>query len=292
MRDLYRRWWCGDEPIMGMDLKDDVVLLAQSTTLAVARDPANLCAIPLPSGVIEKGVVKDAVRLVSIFRESHYLSELSGCRCAVAVPAVASFTACLDIPDDILFANLSEAYSWALNRLSLDASKLIGRAYLQNRHPPKKAQLFLAVARLSAKEILEETFQALGLELSCITLRSIALHKGAAILSKNSRRPVRIWIDFTVTCCNFLGTSMRDRSKGRYLSHRRCAASCENLTYRVMRSAKSKFRVRAQRRWRMSSKTHGRVRLVSHRRIHSRVLISSIFKRRKLIRTSTSSRLD
>ena len=197
MRDFYRRWWCGDEPIMGMDLKDDVVLLAQSTTLAVARDPAKLFAIPLPSGVIEKGVVKDAVRLASIFRETHYLPDLSGCRCAVAIPSVASFTACLDIPDDMLFANLSEAYSWALNCLSLDASKLIGKAYLHNRHSPQKAQLFLVVARLSAKEILEETFQALGLELSCITLRSIALHKGAAIVSRNSRRPVRIWIDFT-----------------------------------------------------------------------------------------------
>jgi hypothetical protein len=97
----------------------------------------------------------------------------------------------------MLFANLSEAYSWALNCLSLDASKLIGKAHLQNRHSPQKAQLFLVVVKLSAKEILEDALQALGIELSCITLRSIALHEGAAIVSKNSRRPVRIWIDFT-----------------------------------------------------------------------------------------------
>ena len=191
MRDFYLRWWCGNEPIVGIDFRDEQVLCAKSATLADVGESAKLFAIPLPSGVIEKGLIKDAARLVSILKESHYFSELSGCRCAVAISSAVSFTACLEVPDSMLCANQSDAYAWALNRLSLDSSNVTGKAYLKN------AQLFLVVVKLVERDRFKEIFLALGLELACLTLRSLALHNGAAVVCKRSRQQVTMWIDLT-----------------------------------------------------------------------------------------------
>jgi Tfp pilus assembly PilM family ATPase len=197
MRNFYRRWWCGNEEVVGIDFRDEMVLMVCSTTLGGAVEHPRTFAIPLPPGVIERGVIKEPDELASLVKGSFDVSKVRAGRCGVAIPSHALFTAYLDMPEEVRGAHLSEVYAWALSRLSLDASTTCGQVYLCNRDPRELPQLFFAATRRSVKESLEATCQALDLELSCITLRSIALHNGARVVVPRQATQVTVWIDLT-----------------------------------------------------------------------------------------------
>lgn len=194
MRDFYLRWWHGNEAVLGIDLRDDAVLIAQSQTVPIGGESLKTFTIPLPMGVIEKGCITDAQRLVSILRASVRQLQLSGCRCAVALPSTASLIAYLEIPSDVRRKPESELYEWALMRLSLEGSKVCGKVFLET--PDSRGLLFVG-ARRSVSAMLEGIFRTVGLELSCITLRSIAVHKGAGGVSEGVKTYTTTWIDLT-----------------------------------------------------------------------------------------------
>jgi hypothetical protein len=197
MRNFYLRWWCGSEPILGIEVRDDVVLCAQSATGAAQEEPFKRFSIPLPSGVVGSGRIKDPHRLASILKESRHVSQVVGGRCAVAIPSDASFTAHLAVPDEVVCMNQRDVYEWALERLSLDASHVHGKVYLEDDALGMGPQLLVVAVRRSVKEMMEDILKVVGLELSCLTLRSIALHKAAAIVSQHARKSVTLWVDLT-----------------------------------------------------------------------------------------------
>ena len=197
MRDFYLRWWRGSEPVVGMEVRDDVVLCAQSTTRTAAQESSKRFSIPLPLGVVENGRMRDPLRLVSSLRDSLELSQLSGCRCAVAIPANATFSAQLAVPDDVVFTNEGEACEWALTRLSFDPSYVCGKVYLDESDFDSGRRLLVVATKRSVQEMFREVFEAVGLEFSCLTLRSLALHKGAAMLPRHLRKTGTVWVDLT-----------------------------------------------------------------------------------------------
>jgi len=194
MKDFYLRWWCGSETVLGIDLRDDGIFVAQSTTRASAEEAVKTFTIPLSSGVIQNGLITELPHVVSTLREWLHSLRLSGCRCAVALPPNATLIAWIDIPDDVLCVNERDLYEWALARLRLDGSQVRGKVFLETT---QRRELLFVGAKLSVIETLEETFQALALDLSCITLRATAFHRGVVAVLKPSRGAVTIWLDLT-----------------------------------------------------------------------------------------------
>ena len=194
MKDFYLRWWCGSETVLGIDLRDDGIFVAQSTTRASAEEAVKTCTIPLPSGVIENGLITDLPHVVSTLKEWLHSLRLSGCRCAVALPPNATLIAWIDTPDDVPCRNERDLYEWALARLTLDGSQVRGKVYLETT---QRRELLFVGAKLSVIETLEETFQALALDLSYITLRATAFHREVVGALKPPRGAVTIWLDLT-----------------------------------------------------------------------------------------------
>lgn len=186
MSEAYRRWWHGYDPVLGIDIRDDLVVVATRISHESHIGRCRVLSRTIPKGLVEGGLVKAPHLLGSILIE--LVAGLKGrCkRCAVALPTNASFTAYLNVSEGAQFKDETETYRWAIEQTAIDPSTVRGCVYPVPCGENGVRKVLLVATKSSVLKNLQQVFQGTCLDLDCVTMRAVALHRGASILEDKS----------------------------------------------------------------------------------------------------------
>jgi hypothetical protein len=173
MRDFVERWWCGREPVLGLDIRDTGMVVAD-VNLRGKNRWRTVDASSLHGGV--GGVLKDTRALSSLLREFVSSSPTRVYRCAVAFPESLTSISWLTLSADIVDKPERVRFEAALERLYLRPQDVKGRVYLIKRSAAESPNALLVAAKAADVALLEDSVGLAGLELACLTPRVFALH--------------------------------------------------------------------------------------------------------------------
>lgn len=173
MRDFVERWWTGREPILGIDICDTGVVVAD-VSLRGKNRWRRVDASSLGGGVC--GALKDTHALSALLRDFISDSPTRIYRCAVAFPESITSFAWVTLPDEMLDKPEEVRYEAALDRAYLRPQDVRGRVCLIQRSAAEGPNALLVAAKAADVVLLEESVALAGLELACLTPRVFALH--------------------------------------------------------------------------------------------------------------------
>lgn len=173
MRAFLERWWYGREPILGIDIRDDGIVVAD-VDLHGRNRWRKTDASSLHGG--GSGMLKDTHAFSSLLRDF-----ISSCptrigRCAVGFPDGLTSISWVTLPDDIASKSEEVRYEAALERLYLRPQDVRGRVYLVKQSSAGSPNALLVAAKAADVALLEDGVALAGLELACLTPRVFALH--------------------------------------------------------------------------------------------------------------------
>ena len=177
MRAFLERWWHGRDPILGIDIRDNGIVIADvdlrgknrwRTVDASAFDGDGCGGVG--------GVLKDTRAFSSLLRDFISSSPMRIDRCAVAFPEGLTSISWVTLPNDIVDRSEEVRYEAALERVYLRPQDVRGRVYLVKRSSAGSPNALLVAAKAADVALLEDGVALAGLELACLTPRVFALH--------------------------------------------------------------------------------------------------------------------
>ena len=192
MRDFVERWWCGREPVLGIDIRDTGMVVADVNLRGKNRWRA-VDASSLRGGV--DGVLKDTRALSALLSEFISAAPTRIYRCAVAFPDSLTSITWITLPDEMMDKPEGVRYEAALERMYLRPQDVRGRVYLVPRSVARGANALLVAAKAADVALLEDSVALAGLELAYLTPRVFALHHLASFVGLISKQDLVAFSD-------------------------------------------------------------------------------------------------
>jgi Tfp pilus assembly PilM family ATPase len=189
MRDFLERWWYGREPILGIDIRDNGIVVAD-VDLRGKNQWHSSEALSTDSGA--GGLLRDTRAFSSFLGDFISLSRTTLERCAVGFPASLTSISCLVLPHEVVERSEKVRYEAALERAHLRPQDVRGRVYSIRGGSAGGPNTLLVAAKAADVALLEDGVALAGLEISCLTPRVFALHHLVSLagLVRNGERIV------------------------------------------------------------------------------------------------------
>ena len=177
MRAFLERWWHGRDPILGIDIRDNGIVIADVDLQGRNRwRRVDASAFDGDGCGGFGGVLRDARAFSSLLRDFISSSPMRMDRCAVAFPEGLTSISWVTLPNDIVDRSEEVRYEAALERVYLRPQDVRGRVYLVKRSSAGSPNALLVAAKAADVALLEDGVALAGLELACLTPRVFALH--------------------------------------------------------------------------------------------------------------------
>ena len=197
MRDFVERWWCGREPVLGIDIRDTGVVVADVNHRGKNRwRTADASWLRGEVG----GVLKDTSALSALLSDFISASPTRIYRCAVAFPESLTSISWVTLPDELLGKSEGARYEAALERAYLRPQDVRGRVYLVPRSAAGSPNALLVAAKATDVALLEDSVALAGLELACLTPRVFALHHLVSLSGLLSTEDLVAYSDTSPKC--------------------------------------------------------------------------------------------
>lgn len=178
MRAFLERWWYGRDPILGIDIRDNGIVIADVDL----RGRSRWCAVDAAAfGGGVGGVLDDTRAFSSLLRDFISSSPTRIDRCAVGFPEGLTSISWVTLPDDIVSKSEEVRYDAALEQVYLRSEDVKGRVYVVNQSAAGSPNALLVAAKAEDVALVEDSVALAGLELACLTPRVFALHHLVAL---------------------------------------------------------------------------------------------------------------
>lgn len=192
MRDFVDRWWHGREPILGIDICDTGVVVADVNLRGKNRWRRADASSPSGGG---SGALSDMHELSELLRDFISDSPTRLYRCAVAFPESLTSFAWVTLPDEMVDKPEEVRYEAALDRAYLRPQDVRGRVCIVKRSGAEGPNALLIVAKASDVAILEDSVALAGLEVAYLTPRVFALHHLVLLAGLPSKEELFAYLD-------------------------------------------------------------------------------------------------
>ncbi|MEY4668887.1 MAG: hypothetical protein RL518_1586 [Pseudomonadota bacterium] len=168
MRGFVKKWWYGHDPIVGIDIREEGVVLVvvdlQGAHRSIELELSSTTSggrggfhnQPLISAALKDfvGSGRDAIR-----------------RCAVALPEGLTYISRISLPAALWRKPEHIRYEAALEQVYLRPSDVRGKLYPLKRDPQGKYAAILVAAKVTDVQEIEEAIAKAGIEISYLTPR-------------------------------------------------------------------------------------------------------------------------
>lgn len=197
MRAFLQRWWHGRDPILGIDVRDDSIVVSDINLSGSNR------WLKISHGSREpgsRGPLVDPDLFISNIREFIAAGPLPIERCAVALPESLTYMASVTLPKNIPQKAEDVRYEAALEGAYLRRHDVRGAIYPLCEDG---SRVLVVAVKIAEVEALESALRLIGLEVSCLTPRVFALHHLVALSGVEVTADLVAFCDNTATIPQF-----------------------------------------------------------------------------------------